>query len=246
MKIDLTVAMTCLQMIAAAGCFAQGVTVPVAQCYDRCPHPHDVHPCCSPSWPTATCTRFDSAPVVVYEGDKVYIPSEDFEFRCENCCKFEPDECPGNYANPAVKHCELDVSISYTESITLSVSAGVTVNISAVELSLESGVGVTVGSEITATLHPELDAPKCTAVASQPRITVRANRAVRVDHTWQVQGKWITWPGCGSACPNAGTTWIIPATSCDQDSSTAIGNKIMSATDGSPYPVDCPERAPCN
>lgn len=219
------------------------VTVPWTQCYARCSHPRDVDPCCSPSWITATCTRFDSKPVVVFPGTPVAIPSDDFEFICENCCKFEPDECPGNDINPPMRECVLNPSLTFTESISLSVSGSITVSIRAVELALEGGVGVTRGREASVSLTCPLSAPKCKSVACKPRINYLANRSVRVDHTWTAKGAWINY---GCTCPIAGNVWIVPTTACSVDSSTAVGDKLVSAVCGSPYAKECPERAPCN
>jgi len=189
---------------------------------------------------TATCTRFDSAPVEVTAGTLTTIPGSDFSFDCPNCCKFHPVECPANDIFPDPRHCELESGITFTESITLSVSGSVTVSIGAVEAALEAGIGVVVGSEVHVNLTCPIVAPKCFWVGTKPRITYYANRKVRVDHTWTMTGKWISH---GCPCPIAGNTWII--TNCTKDASYATGNPLINATCGQLFGIPCPPTLPC-
>jgi hypothetical protein len=183
--------------------------------------------------------------VIDYPGDLIVIPHEDFEFRCPNCCKFEPDECPGNSFLPNPRECEISPSISYTESIDLSISSSVTIGIKPVEVKLESAVGVQKGAEVHVELRCPLLTPKCMSNACKPRIEVRENRKAHVDHTWQAVGRWITDPDCSTPCPIAGNKWIIGPGACLTATSYAVGDGILLADCGQIYQVPCPPRIPC-
>ena len=132
--------------IVGAVAVGQPVSVPWGQCYDYCPHPHDIDPCCSPSWMSSTCTRTDSAPIIIWPGVLTYVPSKDFELVCANCCKWKPTDCPGNDINPNPRTCEGTTGITFTESITKTIGGSITVSMKAVELALEGGIKCHVSS----------------------------------------------------------------------------------------------------
>lgn len=229
--------------------FEDGVRVPLWQCYRRCPQFHDDDEgCCTPNWINAECRRIDSAPVVIFPGVTTVIPGPNFDFYCENCCKYDPDECPGNDVNPAVRHCELQPAYSFTETISKSISSAITASIEIVHAKLEAGVGVSASQARSVTLTCTLDAPKCRAVRSQPRITYRAAQRVRVDHWWIARGTWgtVPQPWCeGHPCSVAGLIWEIPSQYCGMTQSFATGNVLVSAGCGSPQEYACPPRSPC-
>lgn len=227
---------------------AQGVTVPILECYDHCAHPRDIDPCCSPNWSAATCFRFDSPPIVINPGTLTIFPAMGFEFICENCCKFKPNECPGNDINPDPRNCAMSPAISWSESISLSVSASISTKVEAVTIALQSAIGVVKGMEASATLTCPLSSPKCKSVACDPSIAYMAGRSVRIDHTWQAVGAWINYGGvgCTGLCPIAGSPWIVGTGACWQNSSYATGDDLIYAKCGSPREKPCPPRFPCN
>lgn len=235
-----------LALVAEAS--GQGVTVPIIQCYNNCAHPQDVNTCCSPNWFAATCTRFDSAPVVVFAGTETVFPGSGYEHECANCCKYKPNECPGNDIYPEKRDCFITPALTWTESISLSVSASVTIGAGAVESKLQAGVGVVLGSEATVSFTCPVSAPKCKSVATQPSISFLAGRSARIDHTWQASGVWINYPGvgCNGVCPIAGNPWIVGTSGCWQTYSTAIGDDLLTSKCGSLYPKECPDPDPCS
>jgi hypothetical protein len=177
---------------------------------------------------------------VINPGILTFIPSEDFVFECPNCCKFYPNECPGNDINPQKRRCELVPALTFSESISLNVSGSITISIYAVEAKLEAGIGVVRGSEISVSLTCPIDAPKCKNVACKPRISYLRDRLVRVDHEWTMSGTWMSW---GCPCPIAGNPWVV--SNCRRDSSWASGNKLVAATCGNLFEMECPPRTPC-
>ncbi len=237
---------------AAASSLATGVVfgqfaVPWGECDSQCPYsvwPQDVDPCCSPSLLTATCTRTDSPPIVVVPGVYTkYPPPNGIEIVCENCCKFKPNDCPGNDINPDPRQCSGTTGISFTESISKNVSGAITFAKGAVELSLEAGIGVTSGSEVTLTITCPLSTPKCKSSASFSYIRYLKGRKVKINHTWSASGAWISYY---CTCPIAGNTWNVPASACNSATSTAIGDVIVGLVCGSPFEKPCPEQSPCN
>lgn len=230
---------TVIHSFIAASVMAQS-QVPMVEC-DECPVPVTTETCCIA---LKIACYSHSANHVITPGEERYL----FDVTvCENCCKWEPDECPGNDIIPDPRKCDGYLSLSFTETWGGEICNRVTG--SDWEAFLAQQMGIRVTNPTFEGYQCKVEAPKCQTWARTGYILYEEGRTIEVDHYWQLNGKWVNDWSVGSCwlfpCPLAGNPWIVPWTACGQCHSLVTGNMYLDHGCGAAGEIPCPERGPC-
>lgn len=219
---------------------AQG-TYPVAISECTClPPTTDFPACCEALIASATCVRIDDPVITVNPGLKVHLdgPPND----CPNCCKYTPDECPGNDGVPAYVECIPSISFSFTN--TFQENIGTHFGVSAVvEASLETAAGVSRSTQITCSVSCPVKTPKCRFYTRTPWLDYAKDRQFSIRSRWKLSGIWTTKPNSGP-CACTLTAWNIVGGACGDDISTITASVCVATGCTQPTEKRC-EPTPC-
>jgi hypothetical protein len=106
---------------------------------------------------------------------------------CPNCCKYEPDECPGNDENPDPRVCPT-FTPTYCQTLSITLDPRI-IDTSSAGYSLRSALGYQPptcrgGSSCA------FQSPKCEVWARTSWTAVEYGRSVTVTHHWELAGKY--------------------------------------------------------
>ena len=192
---------------------AQG-GVPVTEC--ACPLPTaSTPPCCEALLANAKCTRIDGPVVVVNPGIRIHLDGPPNE--CSNCCKFIPDDCPGNDLVPKFRECVPSIAFTFVSTVEEIISTRIGA-VSIVEGALESAAGLGSSSQLSCSVGCPVTVPKCKKLTTTPWLDYSKDRMFSITSNWTLAGFWTTSRTTPpSPCTCTLTRWNKP---CGQDIST--------------------------
>ena len=235
----LSILVVCLggpQRAVAQGTYAVSIT----EC--TCSPPTTDNPaCCEALIANATCVRIDDPVVTVNPGLKVHLdgPPND----CPNCCKYTPDECPGNDMVPEFVDCTPSLTFSFTN--TYMENIGTHFGASAiVETALETAAGVSRSTQVTCSVACPVKTPKCHFYTRTPWLDYAKDRQFSIRSRWKLSGTWTTKPMSGS-CGCTLTIWNIVGGACGDDTSSITASVCTATGCTQPMEKRC-ETFPCN
>jgi len=202
---------------------AQAIPVALTECLG-CPLPGSFDDPCNPDqdppgcfYRRLWCDRIDSAPYVVQGGTPGTILGTNLI--CTNCTGC-PD-CPP----PVNATCQGTVSATFTESVSVTVNAGVETEADGVTESLEASIGHVNQRTLSfsATAGAEGGVPPCWKLGYQAKIAIQTGIVMGMDHTWSASG--IIDNHFGLTCCLENTVFTQP--DCDSCMSTATGSAWM-------------------
>ena len=181
------------------------VAVPISEC-SSCAFPNPSG-CCS--FVALGCTRTDSGPIITVPGVPKIMMRIDTD--CYNCCKFKPEECPGNVNIPVQRNCTIPYTVSDIQSASVSLASviGATAGINALEITgdlSEAVCGARVPTPYTFTVSCGLWAARCKAAMNSTLFSRRIGRTAIMRHSWNINGLVLqnnpaNGPACTPPCP---------------------------------------------
>jgi hypothetical protein len=168
---------------------------------------------------------------------------------CTNCCKYEPDTCPGNDGNPPEIVCDA-ASPSFFEHASISLDPRVVSHQSELTVAIAQWLGVLQGDRWITGTPCNISAPKCKAFARVTWVKYEADRKITVQLAWRLHGKWGTvgpppYTCLLYPCPLAGKQWIAGPGACGGGECTGVAVVWLDQGCEEPSEIECPPREPC-
>lgn len=214
---------------------------PLAEC-GPCPVPEASHLCCVAA--ASLCQRAD-LPGAIVEGtprlDQAVVG-------CTNCCKYEPDSCPGNDLVPEMRTCEVACP-NVCQSLSVILDPRI-INPGSLAAYLDGYFGIVGGMDCENPGYVcTVTAARCEAWGLVAWTKSVQGRSVAITHYWQLSGKWVTLDvePCVSytPCPYAGNVWVVGHQYCGVGESSAVADMWLESGCEDPVKLECPEREPC-
>ncbi len=160
-------------------------SVPMSEC--DC-EPPDMQGACIGDYSAGSCVRIDGPPVKTKSG---ILSTVSQEGECINCVG-----CMENPPPPLT--CQTAASVSFTQSLTVSVDVGISVGDDAIKASFSHSVGAGVAAGATVTAACSTTAPPCKVVVVRASIDVEVGAEYEIQHRWLATGTWVSewWGTC--------------------------------------------------
>jgi hypothetical protein len=202
---------------------AQAIPVALTECL-VCPLPGSFSDPCNPGQKPLGCfhrrlwcERIDSAPYIVQGGTAGTITGT--TLICTNCTG-----CP-NCPPPVNLTCQTTLSATFTESVAVTVNAGIETEAEGVAESLEASIGHINQRTLnfSASAGAEGGVPPCRKLGYQARIAIQTGIVMGMNHTWSAGG--IIDNHFGLTCCMENIVFTQP--DCHSCMSTATGSAWM-------------------
>lgn len=150
--------------------------------------PPDMQGACIGDYAGGMCIRVDGPPVKTKSGQLTTLSMLGECINCEGCMENPPPPLT----------CTSAASVTFTQSLAVTVDAGISVGDDTVKASFSRAVGGGVAAGATATQTCSTIAPPCKVVEIEARINVEIGAEYEIQHRWLATGTWVNewWGTC--------------------------------------------------